>query len=184
MWDFTLKLIFFFFVKKIFTVSLQCPFMANQILNPPIPKHKVIGSWNGLDLLVPPPCTVCRHKDGIALFRRHGPWPVLRKLLRTPAGPWTFPDLQTKHLEGEVYFATALRTSSGLRMSKAQTCGAALTQSWNPPLPQPCRSKQEFISISFVSWEARKPLSWSPWKFSNKSVFFCNVILWRQAKFS
>lgn len=44
---------FFFFVKKIFTISLQCPFMASQILNPPIPKYKVLGSWNGLDLLVP-----------------------------------------------------------------------------------------------------------------------------------
>lgn len=174
---FYLQIYFFLFYKIIFMISLQHPRMDSQILNLPIPKHKVIGSWNNSDLLVPPPCTVRRHKDGVALFRCRGPQPALR----TQAGPWTFPldsswalDFSwspTKtSLRGSLFCSVTLCISSGLRMSKERTCGAAFTQSWNPLLSPPHHSKQEFISISFVSWEARKPLSLSPWKISDKSV--------------
>lgn len=67
-------------------------------------------------------------------------------------------------LRGRLFCSITLHISSGLRMSKERTCGAASAQSWNPLLPPPHHSKQELISISFVSWEARKPLSLSPWK--------------------
>lgn len=55
------QIILFIFVKKVVTISLQCPCMAtSQILNLPIPKHKVTGSWNKLDLLVPLHCLQTR----------------------------------------------------------------------------------------------------------------------------